>query len=154
MIGPKQFDIGHKVKPKRDLLNPLVNKIFEPKFKYREKNLREIIDSFADTFKSPLFEFEEEDIKPLARTIQIPRERHEETFKSVSGSFMDRFNTPKVVKPRMKPKEDREQKEEAQLSDEMIQRITYEVFQNIKNYLDRDSDKLMGNRQIKLEISL
>lgn len=154
MIGPKQFDIGHKFKPKKDLLNPLVNKIFEPKFKYREENLREIVDSFADTFKSPLFEFEEEDIKPLARVIEIPRERHEGKFKSVSGSFMDRFNAPKPIKPRIKSKERSQEKEEDELSDEMIQKITYKVFQNIKNYLDKDSDKPMGNRQIKLEISL
>jgi hypothetical protein len=40
------------------------------------------------------------------------------------------------------------------LSDELANHITYKVFQNIKNYLDRDLDKPMGNRQIKLEISL
>jgi hypothetical protein len=40
------------------------------------------------------------------------------------------------------------------LSDELANHITYKVFQNIKNYLDMDSGKPMGNRQIKLEISL
>lgn len=40
------------------------------------------------------------------------------------------------------------------VSDELANHITYKVFQNIKNYLDRDSDKPMENRQIKLEISL
>ena len=151
MIGPKQFDIRHKTKPKRDFDNPIVNKIFEPKFKYREGDLREIVESFVEKFKSPLFEFEDKEIKPLSRSIEIPNERHEKKFESIAGSFMDRFNVPKINKLKMKPKEKEEEEEKIELSEDMINRITYKVFQNIREYL-RNDDISSGQKSIKLEI--
>jgi len=53
-----------------------------------------------------------------------------------------------------KHKEHEEHEECEGFPDELANHITYKVFQNIKSYLEKDSGKSMGNRQIKLEISL
>ncbi len=126
MIGPKQFDIRHKTKPKRDFDNPIVNKIFAPMFRYREDDLDDLIgdfesdlkdrvESFLDKFKAPMFEHKEEDITPENK--QHPKKR-------------------------------------SKISDETINQITYKVFQNIKEYLDKDNKISSGRKGIKLEIDL
>ena len=53
-----------------------------------------------------------------------------------------------------KHKEPEEHEKCEDFSDELTNHITYKVFQNIKDYLEKDSGKSTGNRQIKLEISL
>ena len=40
------------------------------------------------------------------------------------------------------------------ISDETINQITYKVFQNIKEYLDKDNKMSSGRKGIKLEIDL
>jgi len=155
VIGPKQFDIGHKVKPRREFDNPIVNQIFEPKFKYREKDLRDLTESFIDKFKSPLFEFEEKEIKSLSKAIDIPTEKIEEKFTSIAGSFLDRFNVAKTIVPKIKKKEVEEDKEEkSDVSEDMINEITYKVFRNIREYLNLNNDNALSrnNKSIKIEI--
>lgn len=128
MIGPKQFDIRHKTKPRRDFDNPLVNKIFAPMFKYREDDLddlvdsfegdlKDIVESFLDKFKSPMFEHKDEDNSP----------------------------------------ENKERKRKSRFSDDTINIITAKVFHNIKEYLEKDGKSLnkgSSGRGIKLEIDL
>ena len=87
----------------------------------------------------------------MSRSIEIPNERHEKKFESIAGSFMDRFNVPKINKLKMKPKEKEEEEEKIELSEDMINRITYKVFQNIREYL-RNDDISSGQKSIKLEI--
>ena len=154
MIGPKQFDIGHKVKPRREFDNPIVNQIFEPKFKYREDELKGLVESFMDKFKSPLFEFEEKEIKPLSKAIDIPIDKNEGKFTSIAGSFLDRFNVAKTIAPKIKKKEVEEDKEEkSDISEDMINKITYKVFHNIREYLNLNNDNAPSrNKSIKIEI--
>jgi hypothetical protein len=121
MIGPKQFDIHHKTKPKRDFDNPIVNKIFEPKFKYREKELKSFISSFINEIKPPSLKN-----IPEAKVLSF-----EDIHKGME-----------------------EKKEEIEITDEIINQITYKVFQNIKEYLDKDNEKSSSRKVIKLEIDL
>jgi hypothetical protein len=97
MLTPKQYDIGHKIKPRRELDNPIVNAVFMPKYKWRESNLKSLSSSLLD--------------------------------KMAAGNMVD-------------------------IPDELIDRLTYQVFQNIKTYLDEDMGKKSTQRHIKLDISL
>lgn len=153
MIGPKQFDIKHKVKPRRDLDNPIVNRLFEPKFKYRENHLKEIVESFVDKFRAPLFEFEEKKISPLSKEIIFNPDKHEVKLNNMQGSFLDKFNTSEIKPLKVKKKEI--EKEPVQFTQDMINQITYKVFQNIKNYLDKDGRRNENDHKgIKIEIVL
>jgi len=237
MIGPKQFDIGHKVKARRDLNNILTTKMISPKFKYREHELRELDEpleeqfkssllkldkkedsnniipislfktrktstiqleklkdinpltqrirshkfknneddlkdldaSLEDKFKFPSLELEEEEIKPLSRSVPISLERNENNFKKIAGSFLDQLNLlKKVAPPKRKEtisesptKETKESikdnnKEAKELSEDVINRITYKVFQNIREYFNQDNMVTPiapeRNRSIKIEI--
>ncbi len=155
MIGPKQFEIGHKIKPRRKLDNPIVNKIFEPKFKYREDELKTLMESFTDQFKFPEFEVKEDDsnFKPLTKDISFKPSIHENDFKTRAGSFLDKFNFNRLkeVKPESPKPKNKEAK--AEISDELINRLTYQVFQNIKAYLNNDN-KESQRCNIKIDISM
>jgi hypothetical protein len=179
MVGAKEFATNRKVIEAKKK-NPLVESITMPKFmKSHESEVTNIAGSFLDGVKKrPKDEFslpkmiEHKEImvkrfpkmdKPYdARSINpiLEDSKDKKTIASKKPRQMDNnmFNISPVfdfMKSNMGGENKHEEHEECNdLSDELANRITYKVFQNIKNYLDRDLDKPMGNRQIKLEISL
>lgn len=94
---------------------------------------------------------EEKENNPIVKNIAMPSWlRGEQEFTKPSGNFLDRFKAEEKevkVKRETAPKKD-------ELSEELINMLTYKVFQNIKNYLDNNSETPMGSKHIKLEISL
>ena len=70
-----------------------------------------------------------------------------ESKKNISHSRLPFLNMPKP-----KQNEEKEEKGEEDISDELANRITYKVLKNIQSYFG--GEKPMGNKHIKLEISL
>ena len=176
MVGAKEFAINRKVIAPKDK-NPLIEGISMPSsMRSHESDIKNMTGSFLDKFKPNSFNFpkiiEHKEImvkrfpkmdKPYdARSINpiLEDSKSKKTITSKKPRQMDNnmFNISPLfdfMKSNMGGENKHEEHEECNdLSDELANRITYKVFQNIKNYLDRDSDKPMGNRQIKLEISL
>ena len=99
---------------------------------------------------------EDKEINPIVKSITLPKhmQDHEKETKRYAGSFLDRFNTDSWAKEVRKEKPKTENKKE--FSDELINRLTYEVFQNIKRYLDKSpnhNENPTGSKHIKLEIN-
>ena len=157
--------------------NPLIKGIAMPKvMSGHEKSIDGLIHSFLDkqnknSFNLPkMIEHKEIMVKRFpkmdkpydARSINpiLEDSKSKKTIASKKPRQMDNnmFNISPLfdfMKSNMGGENKHEEHEECNdLSDELANHITYKVFQNIKNYLDRDLDKPMGNRQIKLEISL
>jgi len=176
MVGAKEFAINRKVIAPKDK-NPLIEGISMPSsMRSHESDIKNMTGSFLDKFKPNSFNFpkmiEHKEImvkrfpkmdKPYdARSINpiLEDSQSKKTIASKKPRQMDNniFNISPLfdfMKSNMGGENKHEEHEECNdLSDELANRITYKVFQNIKNYLDRDLDKPMGNRQIKLEISL
>ena len=176
MVGAKEFAINRKVIAPKDK-NPLIEGISMPSsMRSHEGEIKNMTGSFLDKIKPNSFNFpkmiEHKEImvkrfpkmdKPYdARSINpiLEDSKGKKTIASKKPRQMDNnmFNISPLfdfMKSNMGGENKHEEHEECNdLSDELANRITYKVFQNIKNYLDRDSVKPMGNRQIKLEISL
>jgi hypothetical protein len=88
---------------------------------------------------------------PIVKNIAMPPwMKGEQNFSKPHGNFLDILKSEeKEIKPKKENKKD--------FSEELINRLTYEVFQNIKNYLDNtpdNSENSLGSKHIKLEISL
>lgn len=92
---------------------------------------------------------------PIVKNIAMPSwMRGEQRFFKPSGNFLDNFKTEiKKEKAKKTPAPKAEE-----FSEEMVNRLTYQVFQNIQNYLNDSSNNHcsspMGSKHIKLEISL
>lgn len=176
MVGAKEFAINRKVIAPKDK-NPLIEGISMPSsMRSHEGEIKNMAGSFLDKIKPNSFNFpkmiEHKEImvkrfpkmdKPYdVRSINpiLEDSKSQKTITSKKPRQMDNnmFNISPLfdfMKSNMGGENKHKEHEECNdLSDELANRITYKVFQNIKNYLDRDSDKPMGNRQIKLEISL
>jgi Fe-S-cluster containining protein len=176
MVGAKEFAINRKVIAPKDK-NPLIEGISMPSsMRSHESDIKNIAGSFLDKFKHNSFSLpkmiEHKEImvkrfpkmdKPYdARSINpiLEDSKSKKTIASKKPRQIDNnmFNISPVfdfMRSNMEGENKHEEHEECNdLSDELANHITYKVFQNIKNYLDRDLDKPMGNRQIKLEISL
>jgi len=176
MVGAKEFAINRKVIAPKEK-NPLIEGISMPSsMRSHEGEIKNMTGSFLDKIKPNSFNFpkmiEHKEImvkrfpkmdKPYdARSINpiLEDSKSKKTIASKKPRQIDNnmFNISPLfdfMKSNMGGENKHEEHEECNdLSDELANRITYKVFQNIKNYLDRDSDKPMGNRQIKLEISL
>jgi len=176
MVGAKEFAINRKVIAAKKK-NPLIEGISMPNsMKSHESEIKNMAGSFLDKIKSNSFSLpkmiEHKEImvkrfpkmaKPHdVRTINpiLEESKGNKIVGSKKPRQMDNnmFNIPPFFDFLKSNRDDESKHEEHEecndLSDELANHITYKVFQNIKNYLDRDSDKPMGNRQIKLEISL
>lgn len=99
--------------------------------------------------------FEEKEPNPIVKNMIMPTSMkgHEDESKSFAGSFLDRFNKKKEITPKKK------ESEREEISEEVMNQITYHVFQNIKKYLDNDFESCsmmnhIGHKRIKLEIDL
>lgn len=106
---------------------------------------------------------------PIVKNIAMPPWlKGEKELQSLSGSFLDRFKpiseeikeSEKIVES---PKKDIVKKEitpkKEEFSEEVINKLTYKIFQNIKNYLDKVPDSAnttpaVNSKHIKLEITL
>lgn len=176
MIGAKEFAINRKVIAPKEK-NPLIEGISMPSsMRSHEGEIKNMAGSFLDKIKPNSFSLpkmiEHKEImvkrfpkmdKPYdARSINpiLEDSKGKKTIASKKPRQMDNnmFNISPIfdfMRSNIEGKNKHEEHEECNdLSDELANHITYKVFQNIKNYLDRDLDKPMGNRQIKLEISL
>lgn len=88
---------------------------------------------------------------PILKNISMPNwMRGEDSFKSSSGTFLDKFDLRKE-EPKLKKKVE---KPEMQISDEMVNKLTYQVFQNIQRYLNSDKEEEVHRRHIKIDISI
>jgi len=126
MVGAKQFAIMRKIiEDKKE--NPIVKNIAMPPWLKGEKELRSLSGNFLDRFK------------PSSRILDEPK-------KIVAPQKI------KDVKEINHTKEATPEKEE--FSEELINKLTYQVFQNIKSYLDDTPENPVGSKHIKLEISL
>lgn len=88
---------------------------------------------------------------PIVKNIAMPPwMRGEQEFSKPHGNFLDKF---KPEAKEVKAKKDITPKKE-EFSEELINKLTYQVFQNIKSYLDDTPENPVGSKHIKLEISL
>lgn len=157
MVGAKEFAIGRKVIEKKTK-NPIIEGISMPKFmKSHESEMKEIAGSFLDkqpknSFSLPkIIEHEEVMLK------RLPDMHKPYDFRTMNPILAESDSRKQIVHSGSKsPTKNTHEKSnhDYDISDELANRITYKVFQNIKNYLDKDMSKPMGNPQIKLEINL
>jgi len=88
---------------------------------------------------------------PIVKNIAMPPwMRGEQEFLKPHGNFLDKF---KSEAKEVKAKKDTTPKKE-EFSEELINKLTCQVFQNIKSYLDDTPENPVGSKHIKLEISL
>lgn len=166
MVGAKEFAMGRKVIQVKKK-NPVIESITLPKsMKSHEAEINKMTRSFWD--KAPMHSFS------LPKTIDKDKSKEDHHYaprmakafdsKTINPILADSrksdressfAKTPFLgsVKRAAKPVEHKEEKEE-DISDDLANRITYKVFQNIKSYLNNDMSKPSGGKHIKLEISL
>lgn len=156
MVGAKEFAIGRKVIEKKTK-NPIIESISMPKFmKSHESEIKEIAGSFLDrqhknSFSLPkIMEHEEVMVR------RLPKMHRPYDARTINPVLEDAQERKPVARSVSNVSKDRPEKSssESEIPDELINHLTYKVFQNIKNYLERDVKKPMGNPQIKLEINL
>jgi hypothetical protein len=88
---------------------------------------------------------------PIVKNIAMPPwMKGEQEFSKPHGNFLDKF---KSTGTEVRAKKGTDPKKE-EFSEELINRLTYQVFQNIKSYLDESPENSFGGKHIKLEISL
>ncbi len=179
MVGAKEFAINRKVIAAKEK-NPLVEEIFMPSsMKSHERDIKNLTGSFLDKFKQNSFSmpkmiehkevmvkrfpkmdklYNARSINPILEDSKGKKTTASKKPRQTDNNINNMFNIPPLFDFMRSNMEGRnkhvEYDEFNDLSDELANHITYKVFQNIKNYLDRDSNKPMGNRQIKVEISL
>lgn len=156
MVGAKEFAIGRKVIEKKTK-NPIIESISMPRFmKSHESEIKEVAGSFLDkqpknSFSLPKIMEQEKVMARLLPKMHRPYDVH--TINPVLEDSDDRKPTVRNVSNVSKSKPEKSNTED-DFSEHLINHLTYKVFQNIKNYLDKDVKKPMGNPQIKLEINL
>lgn len=107
---------------------------------------------------------EEKEENPIIKRITLPIPESisgDNNFSTVAGSFLDRINAApkkKSKKPNMINNFSNVERNELpeEISDDLLNMLTYKVFQNIQSYFNhRHDDYLPDNRQqIKINISL
>ena len=184
MIGAKEFAIKRKVIEKKKnnplvdgisipkFMSPHENEIkhmtgsFLDKLKPNSFSLPKVIEHKEIMIKrfpkmakphdtrtiNPILE-ESDDHQPITK-----RPRQKSSFSHMGRDAVNTHPFLDFMRSNMEGEtkhEEHEKHEECDgFPDELANHITYKVFQNIKSYLEKDSGKSMGNRQIKLEISL
>jgi hypothetical protein len=143
MVGAKQFAIMRKIIEDKKT-NPIVKSISMPKEIRGEAEFGSHAGSFLDKL----------DVKPktsnLKRKLESNHRELPDLFNLLDSVPMFAHMTSiSKAKQITEPEESK-----IDIPDAFIDHITCQVFQKIKNYLDRDLEKPIGNRQIKLEISL
>lgn len=155
MVGAKEFAINRKVIQVKKK-NPVIESITLPKsMRSHEAEMNKMTGSFLD--KAPIKSKEDMHYAP-----RMAKEFDSQTINPIlADSRKSNHNDSSFARvPFLKrPNKHEERKynheeEEVNISDELANRITYKVFQNIKNYLNNDMGKHSGNKSIKLEISL
>lgn len=153
MVGAKEFAIGRKVIEKKTK-NPIIEGISLPKFmRSHESEIKEMAGSFLDkahknSFSLPkIMEHEEVMVR------RLPKMHKPHDVRTINPVLEDSDDRKPIVRNVSKDKPEKSETEN-EIPEELINHLTYKVFQNIKNYLDRDVKKPMGNSQIKLEINL
>lgn len=178
MIGAKQFAIMRKIiEDKKE--NPIVKNIAMPPWLKGEKELNSLSGNLLDKIKSNSKILEEvkkpieadipkesfnkpykKEIKenPIVKNISKPLAVMKESdIHKFSEGLFDKFNAfSKMITKSQKLLETQIIKEEdkKELSEEVLNKLTYQVFQNIKGYLNDSPENPVGSKHIKLEISL
>lgn len=175
MVGAKEFAIGRKVIEAKKV-NPLIANIKMPHFmKNHEDEIKSVKGTFLDNIFQNKFalpkvnEDEEKSIEIIKRFPKMAKphdtrsinpildehnsqsSREDKKYNSKDNSD---FKIPSFLDLFKEGEEEEREEEGDEIPDELINRITYKVFQNIRNYLDSDFSKSAGNKHIKLEISL
>jgi hypothetical protein len=182
MVGAKQFAIMRKIiEDKKE--NPIVKNIAMPPWLKGEKELHSLSGSFLDKFnfnphisEKPSLETKIQKIKkvtkntkenPIVKNITKPLSVMKvNDIREFSESLFDKFNfltkiitkSQKASEPQIIKEEKPKEEDTKEISEKMLNRLTYDVFQNIKDYLDyhpiNKSQIPEKNKHIKLEISL
>ncbi len=150
MVGAKEFAMNRKVIEAKKK-NPLLDRISMPIWmKSHESETKSNSGSFLDSLNSN--SREEKHKFPI-----LDKQHDTRTINPILEAFNQHkasMHHPKP-KPRIMDKvQEKEEDKSESFSEELANQITYKVFKNIKNYLDADSRKSNGTKQIKLEISL
>lgn len=166
MVGAKEFAINRKVIQAKKK-NPVIESITLPSsMRSHEAEINKMKGSFLD--KTPRHNFS------LPKTIDkdkskedhhyAPRMAKEFDSRTINPILSDARKSndetsfaraPFLSSVKKEPRyQERKEEKEEDISDELANRITYKVFQNIKSYLNNDMGKPSGGKHIKLEISL
>lgn len=162
MVGAKEFAMNRKVIQVKNK-NPVIESITLPKsMRSHEAKMKKTTGSFLD--KMGISDFllskdkgkEDDHYAPkMAKPFDV-RTINPILADSRKSNNESSFARAPFLKRSHKHEERKQEHEENEIniSDELANRITYKVFQNIKNYLNNDMAKPTGSKSIKLEISL
>ncbi len=139
MVGAKEFAIGRKIPGHEP--NPIVKSISMPSLKGHEDEFKKFAGSFLDKLDKPIS-------RPINKKKVVPTSRKELRIENE----LDRFPFFDLFNHNFADRQDEEEMEH-EIPDDIMNKITYKVFQNIKEYLNNDTN-LPGRRQIKLEIDI
>ncbi|CAB4124168.1 hypothetical protein UFOVP51_53 [uncultured Caudovirales phage] len=157
MVGAKEFAINRKVIQVKNK-NPVIESIILPKsMRSHETEMKKMTGSFLDRMMDKDKSKEDHHYAPRmakafdARTINPILEDSRKSNHNESSFRRAPFlsSAKKISKH-----EEHEEEEEKDISDELANRITYKVFQNIKSYLNGNMGQSSAGKHIKLEISL
>lgn len=166
MVGAKEFAINRKVIQVKKK-NPVIESITLPKsMRSHEAEMDKMTGSFLD--KAPMHGFslpkmidKDKSKEDMHYSPRMAKEFDSQTINPILADSRKSNNESSFRRApflssakKMSKHEDHEKEEETDISDELANRITYKVFQNIKNYLNNDMAKPTGSKSIKLEISL
>jgi hypothetical protein len=160
MVGAKEFAINRKViQVKKE--NPLIESIILAKsMRSHEAEINKTRGSFLDKASKIIDKDKSrEDMHFAPRMAKVFDARTinpilEDSRKSNHNESSFRKAPFLSSAKKMSKHEEHEEEEEKDISDELANRITYKVFQNIKSYLNSDMGQSSGGKHIKLEISL
>jgi hypothetical protein len=167
MVGAKEFAMNRKVIQIKNK-NPVIESIILPKsMRSHEAEMNKMTGSFLD--KAPMNGFSlpkmmekdkgKEDMHYAPRMAKAFDARTinpilEDSRKSNHNESSFRRAPFLSSAKKMSKHEEHEEEEEKDISDELANRITYKVFQNIKSYLNGNMGQSSTSKHIKLEISL
>lgn len=153
MVGAKEFAMNRKVIQFKKK-NPVIEGITLPQsMRLHEAGMHKMTGSFLDKMT------DQDKDKGKENMHYAPRMAKPFDIRTINPILEDARRANNQVSfsnhIKKKPKyEEHEDDREEDISDELANRITYKVFQNIQSYLKGDMEKTLGGKHIKLEISL
>lgn len=161
MVGAKEFAINRKVIQVKNK-NPVIESIILPKsMRSHEAEMKKATGSFLDKMdRSDFFLSKDKGKEDMHYTPRMDKAFDARTINPIledsrkSTHNESSFRKAPFLSSSKKIPKHMEHEEEKDISDELANRITYKVFQNIKSYLNGNMGQSSGGKHIKLEISL
>lgn len=158
MVGAKEFAMNRKVIQVQKK-NPLIESITLPQsMRLHEAGMHKMTGSFLDKMTDQDKDKGKEEMHYAPRMAKAFDSRTinpilEDARRANNQISFAKTSFSTHIKKNPKYEEHKDDREE-DISDELANRITYKVFQNIQSYLKGDMEKTSGGKHIKLEISL